>query len=111
MSVADPIEIDVDVSCTRLDMRPPGAAGKRSRRGTFLKWLRKVHDWVELWGAALGLLFGTIPAESSCAAAAYPDRCAARRDVAARRARSGTRVAARAYAMVAETTGFTLLTA
>ena len=31
---------------------------KRSRRATFIKWLRKVHGWVGLWGAAIGLLFG-----------------------------------------------------
>lgn len=31
---------------------------KRSRRASFIKWLRKVHGWVGLWGAALGLLFG-----------------------------------------------------
>ncbi len=31
----------------------------RSRRATFLKWLRKMHSWIGLWGAALGLLFGT----------------------------------------------------
>jgi hypothetical protein len=30
----------------------------RSRRGIFLKWLRKTHGWIGLWGAALGLLFG-----------------------------------------------------
>jgi hypothetical protein len=30
----------------------------RSRRATFLKWLRKTHGWIGLWGAALGLLFG-----------------------------------------------------
>jgi len=30
----------------------------RSRRGVFLKWLRKTHGWIGLWGAALGLLFG-----------------------------------------------------
>jgi len=28
-------------------------------RGTFLKWLRRTHAWLGLWGAALGLLFGT----------------------------------------------------
>jgi len=33
--------------------------GRRSRRGTFLKWLRQAHGWIGLWGAALGLLFGT----------------------------------------------------
>ncbi|HEY2021601.1 PepSY-associated TM helix domain-containing protein [Paraburkholderia sp.] len=32
---------------------------QRSRRATFIKWLRNVHSWVGLWGAALGLLFGT----------------------------------------------------
>jgi len=31
----------------------------RSRRATVLKWLRKTHGWIGLWGAALGLLFGT----------------------------------------------------
>lgn len=30
----------------------------RSRRATFIKWLRRVHGWVGLWGAAMGLLFG-----------------------------------------------------
>jgi hypothetical protein len=30
----------------------------RSRRGTFLRWLRKIHGWIGLWGALLGLLFG-----------------------------------------------------
>src|ERR1700691_6249384 len=42
---------------------PPGAKAARqpksSRRATFVKWLRKVHGWIGLWGAALGLLFGT----------------------------------------------------
>jgi hypothetical protein len=35
------------------------AAESRSRRASLLKWLRKVHGWIGLWGAALGLLFGT----------------------------------------------------
>jgi uncharacterized protein len=34
------------------------AQKSRSRRSTFLKWLRKVHGWIGLWGAVLGLLFG-----------------------------------------------------
>jgi hypothetical protein len=42
---------------------PLGAAASRqpksSRRITFIKWLRRVHGWIGLWGAALGLLFGT----------------------------------------------------
>ncbi len=29
-----------------------------SRRFNFLKWLRRMHAWVGLWGIALGLLFG-----------------------------------------------------
>lgn len=31
---------------------------KSLSRGTFLKWLRRTHAWLGLWGAALGLLFG-----------------------------------------------------
>lgn len=31
---------------------------KRSGRATFLFWLRKVHLYIGLWGAVLGLLFG-----------------------------------------------------
>jgi hypothetical protein len=29
------------------------------KRGRFLVWLRRTHAWIGLWGAALGLLFGT----------------------------------------------------
>lgn len=29
-----------------------------ARRNTFLRWLRKTHSWIGLWGAVLGLLFG-----------------------------------------------------
>lgn len=31
---------------------------RRSRRAVFLTWLRKIHLYVGLWGAILGLLFG-----------------------------------------------------
>jgi hypothetical protein len=31
---------------------------RRSRRAIFLTWLRKIHLYVGLWGAVLGLLFG-----------------------------------------------------
>ena len=27
-------------------------------RGAFLKWLRRTHAWLGLWGAVLGILFG-----------------------------------------------------
>ncbi|WP_322057404.1 PepSY-associated TM helix domain-containing protein [Paraburkholderia sp. J63] len=52
---------EVDAPRTRLET--PIREGrtepaKRSRRASFIKWLRKVHGWVGLWGAALGLLFG-----------------------------------------------------
>jgi len=29
-----------------------------ARRGVFLKWLRKTHGWLGLWGAILGFMFG-----------------------------------------------------
>ncbi|MFX1684988.1 PepSY-associated TM helix domain-containing protein [Paraburkholderia sp. A2RI-6] len=41
-----------------LDAAEFAARRKRSRRANFIKWLRKVHGWVGLWGAVLGLLFG-----------------------------------------------------
>ncbi|WP_321952771.1 PepSY-associated TM helix domain-containing protein [Paraburkholderia bannensis] len=41
-----------------LDAADLVARRKRSRRANFIKWLRKVHGWVGLWGAVLGLLFG-----------------------------------------------------
>ena len=31
---------------------------KSLARGAFLKWLRRTHAWLGLWGATLGLLFG-----------------------------------------------------
>lgn len=31
---------------------------RRTRRAIFLTWLRKIHLWLGLWGAILGLLFG-----------------------------------------------------
>jgi hypothetical protein len=36
--------------------KAPPRAG--ARRGVYLKWLRKTHGWLGLWGALLGLLFG-----------------------------------------------------
>ncbi|MGF6769531.1 hypothetical protein P3T18_002001 [Paraburkholderia sp. GAS199] len=41
-----------------MDDAGQAARRRRSRRSTFIKWLRKVHGWVGLWGAVLGLLFG-----------------------------------------------------
>jgi uncharacterized protein len=49
----------IAIESTLLDESELRARQKRSRRATFIKWLRKVHGWVGLWGAALGLLFGT----------------------------------------------------
>ena len=66
MSVPEVIEfqpvvaIDAAASETqRFDRGELKARQQRSRRATFVKWLRKVHGWIGLWGAALGLLFGT----------------------------------------------------
>jgi hypothetical protein len=39
-------------------LRTAAPVDTRARRATFLKWLRKMHGWIGLWGAALGLLFG-----------------------------------------------------
>ncbi|WP_347558985.1 PepSY-associated TM helix domain-containing protein [Robbsia sp. KACC 23696] len=33
-------------------------ASKGSARSRFLKWLRRIHGWLGLWGAIAGLLFG-----------------------------------------------------
>ncbi|CAG4891887.1 PepSY-associated TM helix domain-containing protein [Paraburkholderia saeva] len=41
-----------------MDDAQQAARRQRSRRATFIKWLRKVHGWVGLWGAVLGLMFG-----------------------------------------------------
>lgn len=47
------------------DERPRKSEGgylfipKKFRKRTFLKWLRRTHAWLGLWGAVLGLLFGT----------------------------------------------------
>lgn len=42
-----------------IDSAEQATRKQRSRRATFIKWLRKVHGWVGLWGAVLGLLFGS----------------------------------------------------
>jgi uncharacterized protein len=41
-----------------MDDAEQAARRQRSRRASFIKWLRKVHGWVGLWGAVLGLMFG-----------------------------------------------------
>lgn len=47
-----------------MQMHPPPIAAaiqpqrRRSRRAVFLTWLRRIHLYVGLWGAVLGLLFG-----------------------------------------------------
>jgi uncharacterized protein len=46
-------------SVHQMDADELAARRQRSRRATFIKWLRKVHGWVGLWGAVLGMLFGT----------------------------------------------------
>ncbi|RQG99844.1 PepSY-associated TM helix domain-containing protein [Paraburkholderia dinghuensis] len=45
-------------SLVLMDDQQRAERATRSRRATFIKWLRKAHGWVGLWGAALGLLFG-----------------------------------------------------
>jgi hypothetical protein len=41
-----------------LRVQPP-APPAPSRRAIAIKWLRKMHGWIGLWGAVLGLLFGS----------------------------------------------------
>ncbi|HEX8958101.1 MAG TPA: hypothetical protein VF798_17640, partial [Burkholderiaceae bacterium] len=41
-----------------LDANHKGFLPPVLRNGTFLKWLKRTHAWLGLWGAALGLLFG-----------------------------------------------------
>jgi hypothetical protein len=36
----------------------PALLIRQPKRLPWLKWLRRIHAWVGLWGAALGLLFG-----------------------------------------------------
>jgi hypothetical protein len=36
----------------------PAILIRQPKRLPWLKWLRRIHAWVGLWGAALGLLFG-----------------------------------------------------
>ncbi|WP_233862984.1 PepSY-associated TM helix domain-containing protein [Paraburkholderia adhaesiva] len=45
-------------SAVLMDDQQRAERATRSRRATFIKWLRKVHVWLGLWGAVLGLLFG-----------------------------------------------------
>jgi hypothetical protein len=40
------------------DLKPSAAASAPSARINFIRWLRKTHGWIGLWGATLGLLFG-----------------------------------------------------
>jgi hypothetical protein len=47
-----------DYPATARPVVTPSAGASANRRGTFLKWLRKAHSWIGLWGALLGLLFG-----------------------------------------------------
>lgn len=50
-----------DVTCVTVETVPHAGSPvprRRSRRAVILTWLRKVHLYVGLWGALLGLLFG-----------------------------------------------------
>lgn len=34
------------------------ASAPKFNRHSFIRWLRKIHGWIGLWGAVMGLLFG-----------------------------------------------------
>jgi hypothetical protein len=40
------------------NVQTPETLIRQPKRLPWLKWLRRIHAWVGLWGAALGLLFG-----------------------------------------------------
>ena len=40
------------------NVQTPETLIRQPKRFRWLKWLRRLHAWVGLWGAALGLLFG-----------------------------------------------------
>jgi hypothetical protein len=48
--------VDAAVGAGPIAMTPAQRAHRRSV--LFLRWLRRIHLWVGLWGAALGLVFG-----------------------------------------------------
>jgi hypothetical protein len=50
--------IAIDENEIEIGLPNPSTENPRSRRSVFLKWLRKMHGWIGLWGATLGLLFG-----------------------------------------------------
>ncbi len=60
-----PDTLNPDAAATNWKSHPtpgePGPAARRqpSRRVVFVKWLRRIHGWIGLWGAVLGLLFGS----------------------------------------------------
>lgn len=45
-------------AATASNARPQPLPPAIPRRVRMLRWLRKAHGWIGLWGAALGLLFG-----------------------------------------------------
>lgn len=55
---ADVISRTSDIGAVPVDTAAGVRQRTRSRRAVFLTWLRKIHLYVGLWGAALGLLFG-----------------------------------------------------
>jgi uncharacterized protein len=63
-SIASPLDstartvIAADVDAAIADKTVADNKEAVRRRFVFLKWLRKIHGWVGLWGALLGLLFG-----------------------------------------------------
>lgn len=54
----DTLEQRTDSATMETPSPPRAAKRRRSSRAIFLTWLRKIHLYVGLWGAALGLLFG-----------------------------------------------------
>ena len=57
--VSEPSEPARGQNGASLRAEPRGYLFSQQWQGSALVWLRRTHAWIGLWGAALGLLFGT----------------------------------------------------
>ena len=53
------MNVQLEVADSEYTAASNDAANSNTRRIVFLKWLRKTHGWIGLWGATLGLFVGT----------------------------------------------------
>jgi uncharacterized protein len=51
--------VATDIAAESVGLTKGASRARHARRATFVQWVRKMHGWIGLWGATLGLLFGT----------------------------------------------------